>query len=239
VTYADWYDAIQYEINVAFGAHVVEPPNGIVVMNSEHHAHHFTLDYLRVLEHAKLVVNMGPFDTRPEPGYTQAPIVEVPPGIMFDEDCDRHSPFEWASADTHKRPIDVLHYGSVTPRRAQMLESLSKAGINVTALYGVLGPKRDAFIDRAKVVLDLKQDGTEPPDATRVFWALSRGACTLSENAPASATDACKLTPETIVQRVRYALDVGAEGRRRLHSAYALALGPCDPSPMLKALGLC
>ncbi len=119
-----------------------------------------------------------------------------------------------------------------------MLESLSKAGVNVTALYGVLGAARDRFIDRAEVVLDLKQDGTEPPDYTRVFWALSRGACTLSENAPASATDACKLTPENIVQRVRYALDVGAEGRRRLHSAYALALGPCDVSPMLKALGL-
>jgi hypothetical protein len=219
-TNSDFYDAAGGEIQVAFGAHAVPPPPGCVVFNSEHHPHHFDSAYLSVLASARLVVNMGEFPLCPTP-------VVVPPGIVTTD-----------LSSGPERDLDVLWYGSVTRRRAQMLESLSKAGVSVTALYGVLGPARDRFIDRAKVVLDLKQDGTEPDDQTRVFWSLSRGACTLSENAPASATDACKLTPETIVQRVRYALDVGAEGRRRLHSAYALALGPCDVSPMLRALGL-
>ncbi len=222
----------------AFGAHSVTPPEDptrMVVMQSEHHAHHFNDDYRGAMQKARLTVNMGPFEVAGL-GH-RIEIVEVPPGIMGPQETYNAAPSAPRDPAT-KDTIEVLHYGSITKRRAQMLESLSKAGVNVTAMYGVLGPKRDAYVDRAKVVLDLKQDGTEPPDQTRVFWSLSRGACTLSENAPASATDACKLTPETIVQRVRYALDVGAEGRRRLHSAYALALGPCDPSPMLRALGL-
>ncbi len=218
-----------------------EDPARLVIFQSEHHRHFFTDDYIRTLDGARLVVNMGPF-----PLYNTN--VEVPPGIMGAWGVERCSELHNSHLQTIEggllwpidefRDIEVLHYGSLTRRRAQMLEALSKAGINVTALYGVLGPARDRFIDRAKVVLDLKQDGTEPPDQTRSWWPLSRGVCVLSENAPASATDACKITPETIVQRVRYALDVGAEGRRRLHSAYALALGPCDPSPMLLALGL-
>jgi hypothetical protein len=222
----------------AFGAHSVTPPDDfdrMVVMQSEHHAHHFRTEYIQTLGRAGLIVNMGPFTLPGLGGLT--PSVEVPPGIMGPQETYNAAPSPPRGPAT-KDTIEVLHYGSVTPRRAQMLESLSKAGINVTALYGVLGTARDAYIDRAKVVLDLKQDGTEPDDQTRSWWPLSRGVCVLSENAPASATDACKLTPETIVQRVRYTLDVGAEGRRRLHSAYALALGPCDPSPMLRALGL-
>ena len=220
----------------AFGAHSVAPPEDparMLIFQSEHHSHHFTIEYLKTLVNARLVVNMGPFKI--DPYFPRDKVVEVPPGIMSDEDCDLHSPFEWASADMHKRPIDVLFYGSVTPRRAQMLEALSKAGVNVTALYGVLGSKRDAYIDRAKVVLDLKQDGTEPPDSTRSFWALSRGACTLSENAHIGLL--AHITPDTIVSSVKTMLS-SEEWRRRAREQYSTAIGECDVSPMLRALGL-
>jgi len=231
----------------AFGAHSVTPPDDfdrMVVMQSEHHAHHFRTEYIQTLGRARLIVNMGPFTLPGLGGLT--PSVEVPPGVMRTRDVHRFSPFvrdaaaidDWLNGGEHpqvKRDIDVLFYGSVTPRRAQMLESLSKAGVHVTALYGVLGAKRDAYIDRAKVVLDLKQDGTEPDDQTRVFWSLSRGACTLSENAHTGLL--AHITPETIVSSVQTMLS-SEEWRRRAREQYTTAIGSCDVSPMLRALGL-
>lgn len=223
------------DYQLAFGAHAVAPPPGCVVMQSEHHQNWFTLDYLRVLEHARRVVNMGPFDTRPEPGYKQAEAAEIPPGIMSVDAVDDYSPL--GPGFDEDRDIDVLFYGSITPRRAAILESLTAAGIHVTALYGVLGAERDRYIDRAKVVLDLKQQGDEPDDQTRVFWSLSRGACTLSENALRGLL--AHITPESVVGAVQICLGPdGAAWRRRCREQYVQALGPCDVTPLLVALDL-
>lgn len=244
VTYAATYlDTGEYgeDFQLAFGAHAVPPPDPfwrVAIMQSEHHAHHFKLDYLRVLERAHLVVNMGPFDLRLQEGYKLAGkgLVECPPGILSLDRVVEHSPL-WVPGGG--RSIDVLHYGSVTPRRARIFEALSKAGIQVTALYGVLGEKRDWYIDRAKVVLDLKQEGDEPDDQTRAWWALSRGACVLSENAPCAPEESLiRISPETAVTRVTQALTQGPALRDIVRDAYIDEIGQCNVSPLLKALGL-
>lgn len=226
-TYLDMGEAGE-DYQLAFGAHAVAPPpddDRMVICQSEHHAVHFSREYREILTNARWVMNMGPFDL-PGDLNTHYGLVECPPGIMSDDRtgyaCDRDIP--------------VLFYGSVTSRRAAILESLAKAGIKVTSLYGVLGPARDAYIDRAKIVLDLKQDGTEPPDVTRVFWALSRGVCTLSENAPDDSP--AKITPETVVQVVKEYLDGPAEHRNLCRDMYARQIGDCDIRPLLSALGL-
>jgi hypothetical protein len=240
VTYADTYlntGEQGEDFQLAFGAHAVAPPRGLVVMNSEHHDHHFTLGYRETLEDAALVVNMGSFSIPHECALAQSgpdAIVECPPGILSIDRVVEHSPL-WVA----ERRFDVLHYGSVTPRRARIFEALAQAGITVTCLYGVLGEERDWYIDRAKVVLDLKQEGDEPDDQTRAWWALSRGACVLSENA--QLTSGCRIGNGTerpsVADSVKAAL-ASAELRSELRDEYARAIGRCDVSPMLKALGL-
>lgn len=223
------------DYQLAFGAHAVAPPRDhdrMVVMNSEHHEPWFTPEYRRTLSHALLIVNMGPFS---EAAGLGPPLVEIQPGIMSVDAVDDYSPL--GPGFDEDRDLDVVWYGSVTPRRAAILESLTAAGVHVTALYGVLGAERDRYIDRAKVVLDLKQVGTEPDDQTRVFWSLSRGACTLSENAARGLL--ANITPESAVSAVQICLGHDGETwRRRCRDQYAAALGPCDVSPLLAALGL-
>lgn len=253
-TLADFYlptGAKGEDHEIAFGAHAVKPPPhcGMIIAQSEHHRHHFTDEYLDTLHSAALVMHMGPFDHSVPFTDELGPLfdeVECPPGIMSAERVSEFSPFHvfpsaftGGASDFPARDLDVLFYGSITPRRARILESLSAAGIQVTALYGVLGAERDRYIDRAKVVLDLKQDGDEPDDQTRAWWAVSRGACVLSENAPVSASRTLiRICPQTVVEHVKSALSEGESFRSELRQAYAAALGPCDVSPLLAALGL-
>ncbi len=221
------------DYQLAFGAHVVAPPVDparMVICQSEHHDHHFSEAYRGILSDALVVMNMGPFDEA-RAAVMPTRLVECAPGVMPIESVADVSPFL-----ARVRDIDVLHYGSVTPRRARVFEALSKAGVHVHAVYGVLGPARDSMIDRAKIVLDLKQEGNEPDDQTRAWWALSRGACVLSENAPADLLT-CKITPENVVGHVLHVLRSSHE-RYRLREAYADRLGPTDVAHLLKALGL-
>lgn len=216
------------DFQMAFGAHAVAPPIDsarMIIAQSEHHDVHFAHTYRQTLDDARLIMNMGPFDFASKEYDALVDVVECPPGVV---------PVE-AKYHCDAEREGVLFYGSVTARRARILEALSKAGVHVTALYGVLGQARDAYIDRAKVVLDLKQFGEEPSDATRAFWSLSRGACTLSENAPRGLL--AHVDPSTIVSAVRE-LIASEEWRRRTREQYAAALGPTDMTPLLKALGL-
>ncbi len=52
--------------------------------------------------------------------------------------------------------IDVLFYGAVNPRRAEILEALEATDLNVKRLYGVYGKDRDDMIARSKIVLNLR-----------------------------------------------------------------------------------
>lgn len=51
--------------------------------------------------------------------------------------------------------IDVLFYGSSGGARRDVLNALDGAGLNVVRLFGQYGAERDAFIARAKVVVNL------------------------------------------------------------------------------------
>lgn len=51
--------------------------------------------------------------------------------------------------------IDVLFYGSITPRRQAILEALKARGLRVTGLCGCYGEERDKIIARAKIVLSV------------------------------------------------------------------------------------
>ncbi|STZ77051.1 hypothetical protein [Bergeriella denitrificans] len=77
--------------------------------------------------------------------------------------------------------IDVLFYGSINPRRANILNALSAEGLRVKHLFGLYGAERDAWIARAKMVLNLHAYDTHIFEIVRCSYLMSNGICTVSE----------------------------------------------------------
>jgi protein O-GlcNAc transferase len=77
--------------------------------------------------------------------------------------------------------IDVLFYGSVNPRRQQILDELKARGLNVVVLFGVYGEERDRAIARAKVVLIVHFYPAKIFEVVRAAYLLSNGKAVVAE----------------------------------------------------------
>jgi glycosyltransferase involved in cell wall biosynthesis len=78
--------------------------------------------------------------------------------------------------------VDVLFYGVLTPHRSAILERISQLGINVTVLNGVFGLERDAWIARAKLVLNLHQTPGGLLETPRLAYLLANRKAVVSES---------------------------------------------------------
>jgi heptosyltransferase-3 len=77
--------------------------------------------------------------------------------------------------------IDVLFFGIQTPRRLGLIAELRNAGLDVAALSNVWGAERDAWIARAKVVLNTHaQDGGEF-EIVRIIYLLANRKAVVCE----------------------------------------------------------
>lgn len=174
-----------YASSVLLGAHsanVHVPPGTIIYQTEVPGSVWFTDNYRRRLDSALAVWHAAPEFLQGRQG------VVVEPGL-------------YPTTPAHvEKDIDVLFYGSLSDRRMAMLSRIADAGLKAEAHFGVFGAKRNALIDRAKVVVDIKQHEGDPNDKTRTFFLDSRGACVLSENdskfsralKPDSVVDQCK-----------------------------------------------
>lgn len=89
---------------------------------------------------------------------------------------------EWTRIISQDPPdIDVLFYGSLSPRRRKILDALIIAGVRVQVLFGVYGVERDAWIGRSRIVLNLHQVANYPFESVRVGYLLANRRCVLSE----------------------------------------------------------
>ncbi|HEY9841195.1 MAG: hypothetical protein ACAI44_26730 [Candidatus Sericytochromatia bacterium] len=80
-----------------------------------------------------------------------------------------------------KPDIDVLFYGSGNPRRARILDELSRH-CQLRALHGEFGEQRDQLIARSKIVLNIHAfDEIALLEQVRLFYLLSHGCFVLSE----------------------------------------------------------
>jgi hypothetical protein len=99
----------------------------------------------------------------------------------------QHVPLGYAPAlnriaRSAEQDIDVLFYGDVSARRARVLDALRASGLNVVILLDVFGPERDAFIARAKVVLNIhNHDGIKALETPRVFYLLANRKAIVTE----------------------------------------------------------
>jgi len=99
----------------------------------------------------------------------------------------RHVPLGYATSMTRIAPapeqdIDVLFYGDISARRAPVLDSLRRTGLNVVIESDVYGAKRDALIARAKVVLNIhNHDGIKALETPRIYYLLANRKAVVTE----------------------------------------------------------
>ncbi len=80
--------------------------------------------------------------------------------------------------------IDVLFYGSVNDRRAQVLRKLESAGLNVCSVFGVYGDARDELIARSRIVLNVHFYETQVFEIVRVSYLLANSKAVVTEHSP-------------------------------------------------------
>lgn len=72
--------------------------------------------------------------------------------------------------------FDVLFFGSITPRREHVIDQINRSGINLLVLDDHFGDKRDNFIARSKIVLNIHCDEND-------YWESFRNeALVISKN---------------------------------------------------------
>jgi hypothetical protein len=80
-----------------------------------------------------------------------------------------------------KEDIDVLFYGSLNERRVKVLGKLQEKGVKVTDLFGVYGHKRDAYISRSKIVLNIHFFESKVFEIVRISYLLANRKFVISE----------------------------------------------------------
>jgi hypothetical protein len=78
--------------------------------------------------------------------------------------------------------VDVLFYGSRSPRRTAVLDALRARGFRVECPFGVYGTARDALIARSKIVLNMHLYEANIFEIVRVSYLLANGRAVVSEH---------------------------------------------------------
>ena len=136
--------------------------------------------------------------------------------------------------------IDVLFYGSINARRANILDSLRAEGLVVETLFGVYGKERDQTIARAKVVVNIHYYAAAVFEQVRVSHLLACGACVVSEGEPddpdvADLTDALVLCPYDEIVQTCIALVADPNAREALSRQAMAAIATRPQSDILRA----
>lgn len=138
-------------------------------------------DYLDLLRHHAAV------DYHPANLAAYGGIADEVPLVTFG-----HAPYlnqKGAALPWEQRPIDLLFFGSMNPRRRELIARIEAAGQRValldTALYG---PERDDLVRHAKAVLNLhfyapSAAHTARFEQVRAFQCLSLGTPVIAERA--------------------------------------------------------
>lgn len=78
--------------------------------------------------------------------------------------------------------IDILFYGSINDRRKRVLDQLAR-GFRTQVLFGVYGSRRDEYISRSKLVLNVHFYDRQLMEQPRIAYLLNNRRFVLSEAA--------------------------------------------------------
>lgn len=173
----DWTLAEQlgyYRRKIIIGAHLLGPelkdrvPTSAIIYNTEQYGGWFTPAYREQLRTRQVWdVSPGPYVYE-----TDRPVKYVPVGYV--PEMTRIEPAQ-------DQDIDVLFYGSMSARRAAVLDDLRGRGLNAIQLFGIYGAERDAHIARAKVVLSMHHADGGQFEHVRVSYLLANRKAVVCE----------------------------------------------------------
>ena len=173
-------------VNLVFGAHLGFPTdwkarNACIFMNLEQLGEggaNVGAGYLDLLRHSAV----ADYDAANVAAYA-ADAADVPL-LPFLHAPYLHDDQAMAPAD---RPIDLLFFGSMNPRRRAFIDKVEACGVRV-ALFDqpIYGPERDHFIRQAKAVLNCHYYEASRFEQVRVSHCLSLGTPVISERLPAT-----------------------------------------------------
>ncbi|MDE3154301.1 MAG: hypothetical protein KGN76_04325 [Acidobacteriota bacterium] len=86
--------------------------------------------------------------------------------------------------------IDVLAYGALSDRRIAILDALRARGAKVRRLFDVYGEKRDRYIARARIVLNIHTYEARLFEIVRVSYLLANSRCVVSEEGTDASLEA-------------------------------------------------
>lgn len=138
-----------------------------------------------------------------------------------------------------EQDVDVLFYGILNDRRKAALERIGARGLRVAAIHMLFGRERDAWIARAKVVLNLHFYPAAIFESVRAAYLLANGKALVSERAangevPAEYEDAVAWSAyDDLADRCRAVIDDG-ELRTRLEAAGPAAMRKLTIVPLLR-----
>lgn len=171
-------------VNVIFGAHLGFP----IEMQQRHACVFFNLEqvgrggaelsavYRQLLERAAV----ADYDADNVAAYAKHP--EDVPILPFG-----FAPYLLADDEValEQRPIDLLFYGSMNPRRKQLIERIEAAGVQVAVFdHPLYGEERDHFIRQSKAVFNAHFYESSRFEQVRVSHCLSLGTPVVSERLP-------------------------------------------------------
>lgn len=142
-------------------------------------------------------------------------------------------------APATNQDIDVLFYGSITPRRHAVFEAIAATGVGMHAAFRVYGAERDALIARAKVVLNLHAHDNWGFEAVRLSYLLANRKAVVCEAASpddvdADLRDGLALSPYDRLVDACIALVRDETARRRLENAGFAAFSRRDETVLLQ-----
>ena len=173
-------------VNLVFGAHLGFPPdwkarNACIFVNLEQLGERgadVSPSYLELLRGSAV----ADYDAANVAAYGDDP-ADVPLLPFL------HAPYlnDGSSLPLDQRPIDLLFFGSMNPRRRAFIDSVEACGVKVSMFdQPIYGTERDQFIRQAKAVLNCHFYETSRFEQVRVSHCLSLGTPVICERVAAT-----------------------------------------------------
>ncbi|HUQ75599.1 MAG TPA: glycosyltransferase [Burkholderiales bacterium] len=124
--------------------------------------------------------------------------------------------------------IDVLFFGSMNQRRADILDRMDAAGLRVNAVAGMYGKERDALIGRAKLLLNVHYYEAKVLEIVRISYLLANRCAVLSERSADPAEDRALgegvafADYDELAQRARELINAPAERERMARRGFEI-----------------
>ena len=139
----------------------------------------------------------------------------------------------------HDRPkdIDVLFYGSASPRRDRIIAALRERGVAATVLFGAYGQARNSVIERAKIVLNVHCFDIDTLEEVRLSYLLANRCFVVSEKSDHNpyGEGVAFCSHEQLVDSCLHYLQAGDEVRRGIAERGYRAVRRLDCTAAVKA----